>query len=145
MATNTLSPTTPGSRQIQRLQKDLDELQKNPLSSVTNLELSAEGGFNQLTGILVGPEGSDYAGGQFPFAMIFPHEYPFQAPDFIFQTPITHPNVHPTTGTACHEELLATWGPSTTIRTFLTKMHDLLARPNYDTPIQLNTTTTNRN
>ncbi len=125
------SSSTPNA-QTRRLLKDLESYHKNPLAFIQNLQYSIdENGFNQLTGILLGPENSAYENGSFHFRMKFPLEYPFKPHEFIFLTPICHPNVHTETGTACHDELLTSWSPKITISEILTKMHSLLSEPDY--------------
>jgi len=136
MATSVPPSTTVSNRQTQRIQRDLQELNDNPLPFVRNLQLSFVDNLNELTGVLIGPENSDYAGGHFRFLIRFPPEYPFKPPDFFFPTAICHPNVDLRTGIACHDQLLATWAPNIPLRKLLTEMHSLLAQPNYDTPIE---------
>ena len=128
-------PTTPSVKQTQRLQVGLKALIDNPLSFVRNLELTVDEGVNQLSGILIGPENSDYAGGHFKFIIRFPPTYPFKPPDFTFATRMCHPNIYWESGIACHDQLLATWTPTISLTNLLTEMHLLLATPNYDTPV----------
>jgi ubiquitin-protein ligase len=128
------------NRQTLRIQRDLQAIRDNQLSFIRNPELSVETidetNLNVLTGIMAGPEGSAYAGGHFRFKITFPPEYPFKPPDFVFITAICHPNVHSGGGLACHDQLNATWAPSVTLAKLLTEMHQLLAQPNYDTPME---------
>jgi ubiquitin-protein ligase len=136
MATGGPPPTTAPTRQTQRIQRDLQALHEKPLPFLRDLQLSAVDGLNELTGVLIGPDNSDYEGGHFQFLIRFPPEYPFKPPDFYFKTRICHPNVESRTGTACHDQLLATWAPSITLTKLFTEMHSLLAKPNYDTPLE---------
>ncbi|CAF1171355.1 unnamed protein product [Adineta steineri] len=54
------SSSTPNA-QTKRLLKDLESYYKNPLSFIQNLQYSVDKeGFNQLHGILIGPEHSSY-------------------------------------------------------------------------------------
>ena len=124
-------------RQTQRIQRDLQALSEKPLPFVNKLELNvSDEKLNQLSGIMIGPDNTPYVGGHFCFTITFPHEYPFRPPEFVFRTPILHPNVHSTTGVACHDQLLATWAPTITLSKLLTEMHSILAEPNYDAPIE---------
>ncbi|CAD8063753.1 unnamed protein product [Paramecium primaurelia] len=43
--------------------------------------------------IVAGPEGTSYQGGKFKLSISFPENYPFQPPNFQFQTKIFHPNI----------------------------------------------------
>ena len=118
--------------QTRRLLKDLEFYSQHPLSFIQNLQYSIDHeGFNQLHGILIGPENSDYEHGLFHFRIKFPFEYPFKPHQFFFLTRICHPNVQTETGAACHDELLSSWSPKISISQILIKMHSLLAQPDY--------------
>ena len=134
MASAGATGTVP-SRQSKKLMEGLAALIANPLPFVKDPQLQQIDGINELFGVLIGPDGSNYAGSEFKFLMRFPVEYPFKPPDFFFITAISHPNVDEKTGVACHDQLLATWAPSIKLHTLLTEMHSLLAKPNYDSPI----------
>lgn len=127
----------PSSKQSALIQRDLLHIQNNPLPFVQDLQQSVEDGCNQLTGTFIGPQGTAYADTKYGFIMRFPEEYPFQMPEFRFTTPIIHPNIDEKTGTACHDELHGKWAPSVTLHQFLTELHQLLANPNHDRPIQV--------
>ncbi len=118
--------------QTRRLLKDFESYHQNPLPFIQNLQYSVDKeGFNQLTGILIGPENSAYENGYFHFRIKFPLEYPFKPYEFFFLTRICHPNVQIESGAACHDELLSSWSPKISITQILTKMHSLLAQPDY--------------
>ncbi|CAF1087909.1 unnamed protein product [Rotaria sp. Silwood1] len=124
------------SRQTQRIEKDLNALNTNPLPFIQNLNLAFNDGVNELTGTLIGPDETPYAGGHFRFIIKFPPEYPFKPPEFYFITAMCHPNVHSKTGNACHDHLTVTWAPSITLAKLLTEMHSLLEKPNYEIPLE---------
>ena len=48
---------------------------------------------NRLVGALEGPPKTPYENGFFIFDMIFPDDFPFKPPKFIFKTKIFHPNI----------------------------------------------------
>jgi ubiquitin-protein ligase len=135
MAASNSAPA-PVSRQTLRLREAVKELNDKPLPFVRNLELTVEENLNKLSGVLIGPENSNYAGGHFPFVVRFPPEYPLTPPEFHFVPPMIHPNVSSQDGLTCHDQLLAEWAPKITLTRLLTEMHALLATPNYDTPIE---------
>jgi ubiquitin-protein ligase len=135
MATGGPSGTV-SSRQTKRIQDDLQLLKANPLPFIRDLQLSVVDNINELTGVMVGPQNSDYAGGHFRFLIRCPPEYPFKPPEFFFITAICHPNSDSRTGTACHDQLLATWSPNIKLSKLLNDMHGLLAKPNYDVPLE---------
>lgn len=123
--------STPNA-QTRRLLQDLESYHKDPLPFIENLEYSVnEKGFNQLDGTLIGPSNSAYENGYFQFRIQLPLEYPFKPHQFFFLTPICHPNVDNETGAACHDELLSSWTPQISIRHIFSKMHTLLAQPDY--------------
>lgn len=130
------------NRQTQRIMRDCDELQKNTPSFIENLTFipaDASAGnenLNVVTGFMLGPDGSDYEGGQFKFRIQFPPEYPFRPPDVCFQTRIVHPNIDSSMYVVCNDQLAATWSAKITLTEILTRTYDLLAHPNYTTPLE---------
>ena len=46
-----------------------------------------------MKGALEGPPQTPYQNGIFLFSIIFPEDYPFKPPKFIFKTKIFHPNI----------------------------------------------------
>ncbi|CAF2038244.1 unnamed protein product [Rotaria magnacalcarata] len=133
------SGSAPGapSRQTLRIQRNLQELTDNPLPFVYALNLTTgEDNINQMTGVLIGPDDSPYAGGHFRFLIRYPPEYPFKPPDFYFTTAICHPNIDSKTGTTCNDQLNATWAPAITLSKVLVEMRALLERPNYEVPVE---------
>jgi ubiquitin-protein ligase len=135
MATGGSSGTAP-TRQTTRIQDDLKALKPDLLESIKDLQLGLVGNLNELTGVMIGPKNSDYEGGRFLFGIKFPAEYPFKPPEFFFRTKIIHPNVDFGTGLACQDQLMATWAPNIKLNQYLTEMYSLLSQPNYDTPIE---------
>lgn len=118
------------------IERDIERLRQQPMASVINLVLNQENGTHTLTGILIGPDGSDYAGGHFRFTLTYPPAYPFKPPVFTFNTRICHPNIDSTSGHTSHELLTAEWNPNIALPTILGAMVELLARPNYEIPIE---------
>lgn len=130
------------SRQTQRIMRDCEELHKNTPSFIENLTFipaeSSTGSesLNEITGFMLGPDGSDYAGGRFEFRLQFPPEYPFRPPDVCFKTKIVHPNIDSSMYVVCNDQLVATWSAKITLTEILTRTYDLLANPNYATPLE---------
>jgi ubiquitin-protein ligase len=137
MASSTAPVPKVSNRQTLRIERDLQSLMEKPLPFIPkeSLELSVREGLNELTGVLIGPEKSDYAGVHYCFLIRFLPEFPFKPPEFYFASNISHPNVDSKTGTACHDQLIATWAPNITLTQLLSEMYSLLEKPNYDTPI----------
>ena len=122
--------------QTRRLLQELQDYEKNPLPFIEHLQYSVDtNGFNQLTGVLIGPTGSPYERGHFRFCIRFPLEYPFKAHEFRFLTKICHPNVDSSKGLVCHDEMIFAWTPKISISQLLSKMHVFLAEPKYSKPV----------
>lgn len=129
------------SKQTQKIMNDFKALEDAKLPFLKGLQLGSADGLNKLEGTMRGPDGTPYAGGHFKFAVQFPPEYPFKPPDFAFITKVCHPNVDSQRGTACHDELMATWSPRVKLFEFLTKIYSLLEKPHYELQIQGETMT----
>lgn len=85
-------------------------------------------------GIISGPAGTPYEGGQFNVIIEFPTEYPFKPPKLKFQTRIFHPNIS-RKGTVCVDILQRNWSPVLTAENVLLSVTSLLASPNPDDPM----------
>lgn len=133
------SASAPGplERQRLRLQKDMQGLEQAAVPFLLNVQLITEDDMNLLTGVMVGPEGSNYAGGHFRFRLKFLSEHPFKPPHLHFTTIMRHPNVDSRDGITCHEQMISNWAPSISLVKFFTEIHKLLAQPDYDLPIEL--------
>jgi ubiquitin-conjugating enzyme E2 D/E len=116
------------------MQKELVELQKNPVESVdvspVNDDLFA------WQGSLVGPASSPYKGGKFKITMNFEPEYPFKPPNIKFGTKVYHPNVDDD-GSICVGLLKSeSWKPATKLSQVLRALYNLLEEPNPDDALQ---------
>ena len=123
------------NKQTQKLRADLQALEAEKLPFITDLKLDFVDDLHELTGVMIGPQETPYAGGHFRFVAKFPAEYPFKPPAFGFVTKVCHPNIHSTDGTACHDELIGKWSPRVKLIQLLTEMQSLLSKPNYEKPI----------
>lgn len=61
----------------------------------TNISLVNENIYDWSVALIVLNPDSAYYGGYFKARMAFPHNYPYQPPDFRFERPLYHPNVYP--------------------------------------------------
>lgn len=107
-----------------RIQKDIQELTKNPLHSSGIYIQHNENDITKATALLFGPEKTPYDFGYYLFKFDFPGNYPFEPPavKFMTQDPQGHTRFHPnlyTQGKVCLS-IINTWqGPSwTSVQTF---------------------------
>lgn len=84
--------------------------------------------------LLKGPEGTPYADGAFHLWMQFPAEYPAEAPEVRFLTPIHHCNIN-SHGRVCHSVFDRNWTTDTKVRDVLNCVYGLLLEPEPDDPL----------
>ena len=75
--------------------------------------------------------------GLFSLSISIPEQYPLSPPKITFLTPIVHPNVSFETGEICLDLLKDRWTPTYTIASTLGAIHQLLAYPAVDSPLNL--------
>ncbi|XVF03793.1 hypothetical protein REPUB_Repub05bG0023700 [Reevesia pubescens] len=76
-----------------RIKKDYKE-RKEEYSSMGFFDVRyTSNDHEQWEAIMIGPPNSPYSGGLFFIDILFPRDYPFRPPKFIFKTKIYHPNV----------------------------------------------------
>ena len=119
---------------LRRIQKELAELDKNPMSFATGGPAGDD--LRHWSIMLEGPEETPYKGGVFSIELKLPAEYPFKAPQIKFLTKIYHPNIKTDTGEICNDVLVARWGPTLNIRYTLETIRELLVNPNAEHPLE---------
>ena len=82
--------------------------------------------------MMLGPKGSPYAKGKYSITIKFPQDYPFGAPDIIFNTPIFHPNVFGHGSLCWHSN--DTNGSTYFADALIAAVNILLVEPNPDSP-----------
>ena len=117
-----------------RLQKELDELVKNP---PTNCSAGiVEDDIYHWQATILGPTESPYEGGIFYLQIQFPMDYPFKPPKVTFITKIYHCNIN-STGNICLDILKDQWSPALTISKVLLSICSLMDDQNPDDPLMI--------
>ena len=112
---------------LSRINKEIKELQSEPLQGIT---LTAESDdIHKWHGELEGPEGTPYHGYILRVNIKITENYPLEAPIFIFDHPVYHPNVG-TNGAICLDILKTQWSPTLTIGKVMLSLSSLLNDPN---------------
>jgi len=117
---------------IKRIQKELEEIQKDPPSNCSAGPVDDDLFHWQAT--IIGPEDSPYHGGIFLINIHFSSDYPFKPPKCQFLTKIYHPNIN-SQGGICLDILKDNWSPALTVSKLLLSICSLLTDPNPDDPL----------
>lgn len=112
-----------------RIERELKELLHTTESVFCGLK--DEKDVSRLTAIIVGPEGTPYAGGIFELEITLPSRYPWFPPKVRFVTPIIHCNIN-AHGVVLMDVLQDAWMPSFRLETILISVCLLLSNPNSD-------------
>ena len=116
-----------------RLQNEINELNKNPISNCSAGPVDDNLTIWQAT--IFGPEGTPYYGGVFYLEVKFPSEYPFKPPIMKFITPIYHCNINKSGGICLDILKEKQWSPALTISKVLLSICSLMADPNPKDPL----------
>ena len=96
-----------------RIKVEIEDLKANPPQGLT---IKAEDdNFLQFKGVIEGPEGTPYEGGNIKFRIELSEYYPHKCPSFYFNPPLFHLNVQQTTG-ELDSEILGNWRPTIKLR-----------------------------
>lgn len=87
--------------------------------------------------VMKGVPGTAYEAGLWKLLIRVPDSYPLAPPNIRFDTPICHPNINFKTGEICLDLLKTSWTPAYTIASTLGAVHQLLAYPAPDSPLNL--------
>jgi ubiquitin-conjugating enzyme E2 D/E len=116
-----------------RIQKELEDLQLNPLECCTAGPVS-EADLYVWNATLFGPKDSPYEGGVFELGLVFPTDYPFKPPKVYFKTKVFHPNIN-AQGAICLDILKDQWSPALSIVKVLLSISSLLTDANPKDPL----------
>ena len=117
---------------LKRIQKELIDFNKDPLSNISAGPTGSD--LFQWQATIMGPSDSPYQGGVFFLNVHFPTDYPFKPPKCSFITKIYHPNIN-SNGSICLDILKDQWSPALTISKVLLSISSLLTDPNPDDPL----------
>lgn len=118
---------------IKRIQKELQQLTKEPIPGITAKPENPNNLFEWIATI-EGPSGSPYENGIFNLKISFPENYPFQIPKIVFTTKVYHCNISPTY--ICLDILKANaYTPALSIGKVLLSISSLLVDPNPMDPL----------
>ena len=84
--------------------------------------------------LMQGPSGTPYRGGTWLLFLHFPADYPTNAPEVRFVTPIKHCNIN-VYGKVCHSILDRNYSPDTSVSTILQCVYGLLLSPDVSDPL----------
>ena len=116
-----------------RILREFADLQKEPVSGCSAGPVD-ESDIYHWSGVIIGPEGSPYAGGFFQLDIQFPVDYPFKPPKVAFTTKIFHPNIN-SQGGICLDILKNQWSPALTVTKVLLSISSLLTDANPNDPL----------
>ncbi|EYU32921.1 hypothetical protein ABFS83_09G067300 [Erythranthe nasuta] len=117
-----------------RVQKELQECNRDFQVSGIKVSPMAETNLAHLLGTIPGPLGTPYEGGTFKIDITLPDGYPFEPPKMKFATKVWHPNVSSQSGAICLDILKDQWSPALTLKTALLSVQALLSAPEPDDP-----------
>merc|ERR1719171_424164 len=85
--------------------------------------------------LIEGPPASPFEGGVFAINVIIPTNYPFQAPQIMFETPVYHCNVSDS-GKVCLDILQDKWNPGLSVPKCLEAIRIMLKQPDTDNSLR---------
>ncbi|QRW26020.1 ubiquitin-conjugating enzyme [Rhizoctonia solani] len=122
----------PTGMTLKRIQREMKDLQNEDMGGMT-LTPSDHSLF-EWTGILPGPEGSVYEGGEFHVEITLPSDYPFHSPRLRLKTKIYHMNINDQGG-ICLDILKNAWSPALSLYKVMLSLSSLLTDPNPNDPL----------
>lgn len=112
--------------------QETERLKMEPVPGIS--AVPSESNARLFSVVIIGPEESPYANGQFKLELFLPADYPMAPPKVRFLTRIYHPNID-RLGRICLDILKDKWSPALQIRTVLLSIQALLSAPNPDDPL----------
>ena len=132
-ANKSKSMQTPSTKtSVKRLQKELEEITKDPPPNCTAGPKNDN--LFEWISTIQGPSGSPYDQGIFFLDVQFPQDYPFKPPKITFRTRIYHCNIN-SQGLICLDILKDKWSPALTLSKVLLGILSLLSDCNPSDPL----------
>ena len=124
-----------GSKGLERLKLEYNEItQGKRLNQIEGfVEIFNSNYFDWKVSFL-GPKGTPYEGGLYTIEIKFDNDYPISKPLCRFITSIWHPNIMTGSGNICLD-FINVWSPNHTILGLILNIYILLAKPNFNSPI----------
>ena len=120
---------------LQRLKSELQRMQRRPLTNLgCTIGLFDEKNLYRWKATFLGPQDSPYNTGLFFIELMFPDDYPMNAPQIRFLTPIYHLNICPYNYSfgLVYPSFIHNWNPSTTPEDILSKLYTIFYLHNPD-------------
>lgn len=120
---------------INRIEREMDDLKKSELVPVTKTERIDNN--NLLWKVIFeGPHESPYEDGIFTLKFIFPEDYPTHGPEARFITPMFHPNIDNSSDNHVCINLLDSdkWDVNRTLEDIILGIFDILLNPTTKNP-----------
>ena len=128
---------------MKAIRAQFDDLKENPITNIgLSIGLVDEDDIFVWRCTIFGPKDTPYSGGLFYLRVKFTEDFPQQAPEVCFETPIYHVNINPkdsskdggqSLGHVCISTL-NWWEPYYTIREVLNNIYALFYKGNPDSP-----------
>ena len=128
---------------MKKIKEEYQDICVNPIANIgVSVGLPNEDNIFEWRCTLIGPKDTSYAGGLFILNVKFPDNYPEQAPEICFNTPIYHLNVNPrkTKGESLGHICISTlnwWKPEYNMKKVLLDIFALFFNTNPESPYGL--------
>jgi ubiquitin-conjugating enzyme E2 D/E len=120
---------------VEKLQEERAFLRKGGLSHIGgSAGPISKKDFLHWQASFYGPKYTPYEGGLFYIEMKFNENYPKEKPEVIMKTKIYHPNINES-GKICLDYLNSKWTENNNVRGIVDSVCELLAEPNFDSPL----------
>jgi ubiquitin-protein ligase len=139
---------------MKRLVSEYKQIQKDP-NYFYSLQPD-ETDFLKWNFIMIGPPDSLYEFGVFKGEINFTKNYPIEAPEVKFTTPILHPNLY-SDGRVCisilhegvdqtgYESSMERWNPSHGVDSIMMSINSIFAEPNFESPANIEVSIMHKN